>query len=299
MKHAVVVALLLPGCLMDVVEENPGSGARGPTDDESALAARYDVHALLRDDQVEGGAEVEAAQVQAFLDRKGSALADWSDDDGASAAQLIVDAARGSNIHPVYLLARLQAESSIVSSGSLANLARAAGCGCPDGGSCARSTSGFAKQVTCAAEKMRDYLNDLDDVGETVAEWAVGRTKKTLDPCWPTPVNRATAALYTYTPWVGSYGLQCRKAGVGGSTLVVDILHRYEEEMGAPSSPAATFCVGKHGMWCDGDDLVSCGSGGGVEVSRTPCAQGCTSMPAGTPDECADGPADAGAPDGG
>jgi hypothetical protein len=293
--RAVVVALaLVPGCLQDVLEENPGSGSRAPTDDEAALAARYDIHALVRDDQIEGGADVTVEQVQAFLVRKGSALADYVDADGVAAADAIVTRGRASNIHPIYLLARLQAESSIVSSGSLHNVDRAAGCGCPDGSSCATSTRGFAKQVQCAAEKMREYLDDLDDAGETVALWAVGRTKKTLDPCWPTPTNRATAALYTYTPWVGDYGLQCRKAGVGGSTLVVDILHRYETEMGAAPASTSTFCVGKHGIWCDGDELVSCGTGGGVEVSRAPCDFGCTSMPAGTPDQCADGPADGG-----
>ena len=44
------------------------------------------------------------------------------------------------------------------------------------------------------------------------------------------------------------------------------------------------FCAGKTGTWCDGRDLVVCNSGS--QRSRTRCAHGCRSMPAGTPDRC-------------
>ena len=49
-----------------------------------------------------------------------------------------------------------------------------------------------------------------------------------LDPCVVTPENRATAALYTYTPWVGAYGITCGTAMWGGSSLVARLLQSYK-----------------------------------------------------------------------
>jgi len=46
-----------------------------------------------------------------------------------------------------------------------------------------------------------------------------------------------------------------------------------------------------NGDWCDGDDLITCQ--GGREVARDTCANGCASMPVGTPDVCHVAPPDA------
>ena len=54
------------------------------------------------------------------------------------------------------------------------------------------------------AEQARSILEDV-----TISGWKVGVTKSTSDPCQVTPKNRITAALYTYTPWVGAYGIGC------------------------------------------------------------------------------------------
>lgn len=54
----------------------------------------------------------------------------------------------------------------------------------------------------------------------------------------------------------------------------------------ACAEPNPNFCVGLlNGLWCDGDDLVYCLND--VVDSRETCANGCLSMPVGTPDECA------------
>ena len=45
-------------------------------------------------------------------------------------------------------------------------------------------------------------VDDLDAKGTTIAGWKVGVAKKTSDGYAVTPANKATAALYTYTPWV-------------------------------------------------------------------------------------------------
>jgi hypothetical protein len=128
------------------------------------------------------------------------------------------------------MLARIQTESSLVTSGTSTNLAKATGCGCPDSSGCDVSYAGFGNQIECSAKKVRGYLTDLDAGRATVSGWKVGVTKSTSDPCSVKPVNKATAALYTYTPWVGAYAIQCGRTTVGGSSLVALSYNRFKEE---------------------------------------------------------------------
>lgn len=204
-------------------------------------APRVDIGNLLRDDQLEGGATITVDEVQTFLETRGSYLATWKDGMGeATAAQRIVFHSSLYNISPLYMLARIEAESSLITSGTSRHLGAATGCGCLDGAACIPSLAGFGKQIECAAKVMRGYLDALDEDGATISGWKVGKKKATLDPCYPTPVNRATAALYTYTPWVGAYGRQCRVSKFGGATLISIIVGRFQEDhdWGAPAAVA-------------------------------------------------------------
>jgi hypothetical protein len=83
------------------------------------------------------------------------------------------------------------------------------------------------------------YLQDLSTNGQTVSGWSVGKTKRSgapynrndaSDPGWEkingqpsyvAPINKATAALYTYTPWVGG------PTGVGGNYLFWTLWNKY------------------------------------------------------------------------
>ena len=56
---------------------------------------------------------------------------------------------------------------------------------------------------------MKKYFTQLDTNGKTTSGWAVDKQKTTSDPRTVTPDNKATVALYTYTPWVGAYGEGC------------------------------------------------------------------------------------------
>jgi hypothetical protein len=181
---------------------------------------------LLADDMVFGGEAISASQVGDFLAERGSFLASY-DDGGRSAATIIVEQGRRHGVSPLYLLARIQTESSLVTSGTDAHLAAATGCGCPDGGGCDPALSGFASQVDCAALKMKEYVAELDADGVTRAGWRVGSARDTGDPCTVTPANRATAALYTYTPWVGAYAEGCGRSDIGGSSLVALSYYRF------------------------------------------------------------------------
>lgn len=194
-----------------------------------AEAANVDMNRLLADTDINGGAAVTTAQVQAFLNKKGGLLKSYRDPafGNKTAAQLIVEGSRASGINPVYMLARIQTESSLVSNGSASNIVKATGCGCPDGSGCNAQYRGFGKQVQCSAMTMRRYFNDLNAGRPTVSGWKAGVAKNTSDPCRVTPANKATAALYTYTPWVGAYATQCGRKSVGGSSLLAAIYKTY------------------------------------------------------------------------
>ena len=224
-----VPALLASGC--GPLDESPNE----PVIDEltgqvlQEATTKYDMHRLLEDSDVTGGTGITPAQVQAFLQQQGSYLAGYTDPAyGKTAATLIVERSRASNISPLYMLARIQGESSLIQSGTSTNLSKATGCGCPDGSGCDAQYVGFGKQVECAAKKMRGYLTDLEAGRATISGWKTGVTKSTSDPCSVKPVNNATAALYTYTPWVGAYAIQCGRTTVGGSSLMASIYNRYK-----------------------------------------------------------------------
>lgn len=223
------VGLVASGCAVEAGSEDDAEEAA-----QGATRARYDIHRLLEDDDIRGGADVTVDQVQAFLEAKGSFLASYTDPTvNKPAAEVIVEECRAHGINPIYMLARIQTESSLVGSGTSRHLAAATGCACPDGRACSRMERGFAAQVECAAEYMEEYFDEMDRNGQTRAGWGVGRAKRTLDPCSITPANKATAALYTYTPWVGRYGRGCGKSGVSGSSMIADLYTRYRGEIEA------------------------------------------------------------------
>jgi len=171
----------------------------------------FDRNRLVSDDAFTDWQALDASEIQSFLDDtpygNKSRLATYSSG-GMTAAQAIATASAKYHINPLVILVRAQMEQSLIAKTqpSQKALDYAFGCGCPDGSACSTQWKGFHKQADCMASHMRSYLDDQDDGGETIAGWKVGRAKKTLDPQWVTPKNRATAALYTYTPWVGSSG---------------------------------------------------------------------------------------------
>jgi len=169
----------------------------------------FDRHDVLDTASMEDADAMTVTEVQAFLDHNPygwtSVLANHVSN-GRTAAQAFVDAAQAHGINPLVLLTRAQMEQSLIGRTSVATsvLDKAMGCGCPDNQPCQSQFKGFDKQIDCAAEKFRSYLDDLDQNGKTIAGWGVGVTKTTLDSFSVTPVNEATAALYTYTPWMSA-----------------------------------------------------------------------------------------------
>jgi CHAP domain len=156
----------------------------------------------MTDADMKGGQSITVAKMQSFLASKGSALAKYVDPDShKTAAEEIVTASQGSGLSPVYMLARIQSESSLVTSGTLEYLDAATGCGCPS--TCEQGFSGFHAQIQCAATQTAKYFSDAAKGEETVGGWKIGVAHTSEDKCRVTPANAATAALYTYTPYEG------------------------------------------------------------------------------------------------
>lgn len=123
---------------------------------------------------------------------------------GMTAAEIIYDAAQKSRINPQVLLVLLQKESSLITD-KVPNdfdYRKATGYGCPDTAACDSKYYGFKNQIYRAAELFR-YVLDHNS-----AYYPAGRTVYVgyhpSSSCGGTQVyieNRATAALYQYTPY--------------------------------------------------------------------------------------------------
>ena len=252
---AVVLAALTAGCggELELVSDNQTPG-EDPRSEElrqmDAALGSLNMHNLLTDEDMAGYQWVTVAQVQSFLQSKGSYLANYTDPQwGKTAAQLIVQRSRAYDINPVYMLARIETESGLIRSGTSTNLHKATGCACPDSGGCSTTWSGFGNQIECSAMKFRGYLDDLEAGGTTISGWKKGVAKKTSDNCWVTPANNATAALYTYTPWVGAYASQCGTSQWGGSSLVALLYGNFKSSpvwVEPAPTPTTTIIIDSH-----------------------------------------------------
>jgi hypothetical protein len=252
----VSVAVACGGSEDDVADSNDALTAE-------QSSRKFNVNQLLEDDDILGAQDVTADQVQSFLESKGSALAKHTEG-GKSAAQWIVDNCRAQGISVIYMLARIQTESSLVESKKSSNLDKATGCACPDGKKCSASEKGFGNQITCAASLIRKYFTQLNTKGESTSGYRVNKPLKTLDPCSVTPKNRATVALYTYTPWVGEYGDGCGTKKSLGSSGVAFFVAKYKAafpnagKMPITDTSASTPCDGGACEAGTSDDPSAC-----------------------------------------
>lgn len=133
-----------------------------------------------------------------------------------SAAQLIWDAAQRYSISPKVLLVKLGTESAgpLTSDDwpTLGQYTYAMGAHCPDSGpggsaNCDTNYSGFSIQISEAAKMLRGYLDNMDQPW-----WTYKKPYQTNSIYWNVVPSgcgasdvfietRATAALYTYTPY--------------------------------------------------------------------------------------------------
>ena len=199
-----------------------------------ALEAVFDKNNVITDAELTAVDAMSVARVQAFLEKTPygtrSALAGHQEG-GKTAAQILHESAVKFRINPLVLLARVQLEQGLIAktAASAYTLDIAFGCGCPDSPVCGPKYLGFTNQATCAANSLRKNLDRQKDGGSTLSGWKVDQAKKTQDAIEIVPKNAATAALYTYTPWVGESG--GGKAGVGGTSLYFRVLKRFADAL--------------------------------------------------------------------
>ncbi len=160
------------------------------------------------------------SEVQKFINNKGGFLNNYIVDVDVinepfrqmPAADFIYERAVQNGVNPKFILVLLQKEQSLITNTAPTqrNLDFATGYGCPDSGSCSERWRGFAKQVNSATLQFRDYIDNPQSyryqVGQTYTfvdnRYNVGEVTTIV-----TPLNKATTALYNYTPHVynGNY----------------------------------------------------------------------------------------------
>lgn len=195
-----------------------------------------DANALMLDSDLEGDQDITAEDVQAMLDERSGPLATYKLN-GRTAAQIIVEESLKNQISPVFMVARIQTETQLITSSKwVSKIPYATSYGCPDGKPCSSTYKGFDKQIIATAAQFRTYMDNIRAGkyainGNTLRAsdygYLIGRTTKTLDPlttggkgCNVTPKNAATAAIYTYTPYVGlGVTSTCKSKEPGGFGL--------------------------------------------------------------------------------
>lgn len=181
------------------------------------LAFSFDANHILSDHTLTNAQTMSLGDVARWLQERGSLLANVFQPDSSGSLkfphEILWLAAQEATINPQVLLVMLQKEQGLIDGRSpkQSQYDWAMGYGCPDGSGCNARFQGFGKQVRGAALQFQGYLEDLATKGETIARWSVGRAKQTADGYTVTPATRATAALYSYTPWRGN------GSGVGGN----------------------------------------------------------------------------------
>jgi len=174
--------------------------------------AEFDPNFIIGDQEILDEKSMTLEEIQNLLSSQGGFLATYTvtDPNGLtmSAAQAIYDRAINNLVNPKFIIVLLQKEQSLIEakSPSQSNLDWACGYGCPDSGGCNDRWRGFWKQINSASLQFRDYMDNPHlyryKAGQTYTITNTGR-----EPTIVTPQNRATAALYNYTPHVynGNY----------------------------------------------------------------------------------------------
>jgi hypothetical protein len=205
------------------------SASFAPADADRAVIP-FDPHELISDGAFRDAWAASAGDLRTFLARsphgRRSALASWRAPDGRDAVDVLVAEAERVRVNPVVLLAKIQVEQSLVARERAPGRAvdRAMGCHCPEGRSCAAAMRGFEAQVRCATSMLVGYADEIAHRGATRSLWRVGSPRPAACGVVVAPRNRATASLYTYTPYV--------LEGRGGNWLFHRIFRRYAHYLG-------------------------------------------------------------------
>ncbi|RLB48717.1 MAG: hypothetical protein DRJ42_22580 [Deltaproteobacteria bacterium] len=247
-------------------------------DDGKADGTRFNQNRIISDQAYGDTGAIDRAGVQAFLENTPygtrSFLADL-EVDGELVSSAFVRVAETSGLNPLLLLTTLQKETGLVSKTERPSTFRvdyAFGCGCPDGRRCDPAMRGLDRQLACAADALANPFTAPLRGEPTRAGKYLGDSIRTLDNIVVTPENRATLALYTYTPHVG-------RATRGGNWLFFSVWKRYVTHVGYEDGLRDRAAENFIGSACEVD--ADCGFIGGLCLDWNGglfCSQPCTGI---------------------
>lgn len=179
-------------------------------------ADNFNPNYIISDAEVLDHNSMTLGEIRSFLEAKGGYLSRYSttnpDGKTMTAAEIIHDRAITNKVSPRFILVLLQKEMSLIEENTpkQSQLDWATGYGCLDGSPCNTRWKGFWKQVNSASLQFRDYIDNPN-----LYTYRAGKTYTFTNPYSTTkngttivtPANKATAALYNYTPHVynGNY----------------------------------------------------------------------------------------------
>lgn len=152
------------------------------------------------------------AEIQAIFDSRNSFFKDYVDPTtNQLASGVIADRAQHYKISSRVLLAKMQAESSSIWAYKDMNQHINNGSG-TDMGTSADWVLFYGWSDTTIYPQYKGFYNQVDNAAKSLSEWFADPNSKgwTIGQPHPvsdgivTPTNRATAALYIYTPWISS-----------------------------------------------------------------------------------------------
>jgi len=247
-------------------------------DDGKADGTLFNQNRIISDQAFGDTRAIDRAGVQAFLENTPYGTRCFLADlevDGELVSSALVRVAEASGVNPLLLLATLQKETGLVSKTAAPStflVEYAFGCGCPDGGRCDPAERGLDRQLACAADALTNpFTAPLRDEPTRAGNY-LGDSIRTLDNIVVTPENRATLALYTYTPWVG-------RANRSGNWLFFNVWKRYVTHAGYEDGLRDRAGESFIGSDCEVD--TDCGFVGGRCLERNEgrfCSQRCTGI---------------------
>jgi hypothetical protein len=211
---------------------------------QASVDPNFNPNFIISDEEMLNWNSLTLSEIQYFLESKNSYLATYQTLNAygtmKTAAEIIYEAAtanyrcpdevnltnepnedeirllcqRITTVNPKFLIVLIQKESSLIENRNpiQRHLDQATGYGCPDSGGCNPRWAGFGKQVNSAALQFLAYMQYPNRYPYRVGQaYVFNNNLGTIynQPLMVVPENRATAALYNYTPHVfnGNYNV--------------------------------------------------------------------------------------------
>lgn len=283
-KHALSAAL--GACVALAV---PAGGCAKATPEATVLQGqdlttapdgpKFDPNAILDLGSFTDTFGLDATQIQNFVKHtpyKRPSFLETYQSNGIRAVDAIVKVAQKYRINPLVFLVRLEMAQGLVGEQFYpfppSRVEYAFACGCSGPTSCAPALAGLDKQLDCLGRAFRTSLDEVTASQQTSGGWGPGKQQLSVDGKKVTPADASTAALYQYSPVVGT--------GKSGNWLFWNIWQMYALAL---DYQAPVGSGGTSNAWvgdaCAADALCDYGGGTCLTDARAPggmCSASCT-----------------------